>query len=147
MGSSLGEYPAATVELSAGGKFQTVLSGTLSDYYDLKVGEYYLRFVYDIRLLDNRQRAELHQKRLHGGNRVLWDTRWHRLSIVKKERGGSVCESRQNRLDTVQKCGEDRRRSCPGKLASNSKALSIISLTEAIIASRFFAMIRIENGS
>jgi YD repeat-containing protein len=60
---------------------------------------------------------------------------------------GSVCESRQNALDTIGRRGEDRRRPCPGKLASNSKALSIISSTEAIIASRFFAMIRIENGS
>lgn len=81
MGSSLGEYPAATVELKPGAEFKTTLTGSLGDYYDLKPGKYYLRFIYDLRDISDPNAARRYMSEYHSENVVLWDTRWYRFSI------------------------------------------------------------------
>jgi hypothetical protein len=79
--SSLGEYPSARVKLPPKGEFRTVLFGELSEYYDLSPGTYYIRFLYDLRLIDNRKLQKELMRKYRSENIALWNTNWYRLCI------------------------------------------------------------------
>jgi hypothetical protein len=81
-GASLGEYPAADIRLTPGEVFNTVLIGTPGDYYDLKPGKYYLRFVYDLRAISDEQLARQYMSEYKSQDVVLWDTHWYPFSVV-----------------------------------------------------------------
>lgn len=82
-GASLGEYPAANVDLQPGEEFKTVLTGMLGDYYDLQPGDYYLRFIYDLRLITDSRLMKQYMAKYGSQNVVSWDSRWYRFSVVK----------------------------------------------------------------
>ena len=81
-GAALGEYPAADIKLKPGETFNTVLSGTPGDYYDLKPGQYYLRFIYDLRGISDEHLARQYMSKYRSQDVVLWDTRWYPFSVV-----------------------------------------------------------------
>jgi hypothetical protein len=83
MGSSLGEYPGFDVELQPGQEFKTTLTGTLGDYYDLSPGDYYLRFIYDLRSITNDRVKQQYMAKYGSKNVILWDRRWYRFSVKR----------------------------------------------------------------
>lgn len=82
-GASLGEYPAATVDLQPGEEFKTTLIGTLGDYYKLQPGKYYLQFIYDLRLITDSRLAEKYMEKYQSHSVIPWDSQLYRFSVVR----------------------------------------------------------------
>jgi hypothetical protein len=73
-------YP---VRLAPGKDYETVLTVDLWTYYDLLPGEYYLRFYYDLRLLDEKVLTADDQKLYRRSPLILWDTRYYPFRVAR----------------------------------------------------------------
>ena len=79
----LPEPAAAQIDLAPGGNYQTVVAVDLGTYYELPPGKYYLRFYYDLRLLDDKELIEHYRELYHSSDLVLWDTRYYPFLVTK----------------------------------------------------------------
>jgi len=68
------ESPAASLPLKPGETFRTVEKISLSMWYDLPPGDYYLIFRYDLRLLQDSI-TRVYRKSLRSADWVVWDTK------------------------------------------------------------------------
>lgn len=77
------EPVAYPVRLAPNGKYETALSVDLWTYYNLVPGKYYLRFYYDLRLLNEKTLSKYYQKLYHNSPLVLWDMRYYSFSVKR----------------------------------------------------------------
>ncbi len=77
------EPVAYPVRLAPNQKYETILTVDLWTFYELPPSKYYLRFYYDLRLLDDKAIIRRYSQLYHSSDLVLWDTRYYSFSVVR----------------------------------------------------------------
>ncbi|SRR5579884_1535914 len=72
-----------TVHLTAHHAYETTLTVDLWTYYDLRPGDYYLRFYYDLRLLHDKTQVARYREMYHTSDLLLWDTRYYPFTVAR----------------------------------------------------------------
>lgn len=76
------EAAAQRIRLASGENYKKTFSVDLWAYYDLAPGKYYLRFYYDLRLLDDKALIKQYEKLYASRDLVLWDTQYYPFRVV-----------------------------------------------------------------
>ena len=73
----------ASKQLAPAEEYSTLIVVDLWTYYELAPGKYYLRFYYDLRLLQVDSIIARYRKKYHNQILVPWDERYYPFSVVK----------------------------------------------------------------
>jgi hypothetical protein len=80
-GFILGDYPVADIELVPGQVFKTTIEDQLTNCYELPVGRYYIRFIYDLRLISDETLMKQYMRRYHTQDYTPWSAHWYPLFV------------------------------------------------------------------
>jgi hypothetical protein len=61
--------------------FKTTIEDRLTNCYELPPGRYYLRFMYDLRLITDETLMRRYMSRYHTKNYTVWGPHWYPLFI------------------------------------------------------------------
>jgi hypothetical protein len=83
MGAPILEAAAFPIHLAPSENYETILSVDLWTYYELIPGKYYLRFYYDLRLLNEKTLTDHYRKLYHSSPLLLWDARYYPFRVTR----------------------------------------------------------------